>query len=60
MTTPSRRCARRLMKTAGAKTLQGEMPLLFAAVDENVVAAVVADWTGIPLGRMVKMKLTPY
>ncbi|NDO81879.1 ClpV1 family T6SS ATPase [Citrobacter sp. NCU1] len=36
------------------KTLQGDAPLLFAAVDENVVAAVVADWTGIPLGRMVK------
>jgi len=36
------------------KTLQGDAPLLFAAVDENVVAAVVSDWTGIPLGRMVK------
>ena len=34
--------------------LQGDEPLLFAAVDENVVAAVVSDWTGIPLGRMVK------
>lgn len=37
--------------------LQGDEPLLFAAVDENVVAAVVSDWTGIPLGRMVKTKL---
>ena len=37
--------------------LQGEDPLLFAAVDENVVAAVVSDWTGIPLGRMVKNEI---
>ncbi|WP_312951347.1 type VI secretion system ATPase TssH [Superficieibacter sp.] len=37
--------------------LQGETPLLFAAVDENVVASVVSDWTGIPLGRMVKNEI---
>ncbi|EOS94847.1 type VI secretion system ATPase TssH [Erwinia tracheiphila] len=39
------------------KTLQGEAPLLFTAVDANVVAAVVSDWTGIPLGRMVKNEI---
>jgi type VI secretion system protein VasG len=39
------------------KTLQGESPLIFAAVDSNVVAAVVSDWTGIPLGRMVKNEI---
>lgn len=44
-------------KQLALKTLQGEMPLLFAAVDENVVAAVVSDWTGIPLGRMVKNEI---
>lgn len=33
---------------------QAESPLIFAAVDSNAVAAVVADWTGIPVGRMVK------
>ncbi|YCI28659.1 type VI secretion system ATPase TssH [Erwinia sp. PK3-005] len=37
--------------------LQGDAPLLFAAVDANVVAAVVSDWTGIPLGRMVKNEI---
>ena len=37
--------------------LQGETPLIFAAVDANIVAAVVADWTGIPLGRMVKNEI---
>ncbi|MBK0091577.1 type VI secretion system ATPase TssH [Erwinia sp. S59] len=39
------------------RELQGEEPLLFAAVDASVVAAVVADWTGIPLGRMVKNEI---
>ncbi|MCX8959393.1 type VI secretion system ATPase TssH [Erwinia psidii] len=39
------------------KVLQGDAPLLFAAVDANVVAAVVSDWTGIPLGRMVKNEI---
>ncbi|CNH06219.1 ClpB protein [Yersinia thracica] len=37
--------------------LQDESPLIFTAVDANVVAAVVADWTGIPLGRMVKNEI---
>nr|WP_315082373.1 type VI secretion system ATPase TssH [uncultured Kosakonia sp.] len=36
------------------RALQGGEPLLFTSVDANVVAAVVSDWTGIPLGRMVK------
>ena len=33
---------------------QGESPLIFPSVDEQAVASVVADWTGIPVGRMVK------
>lgn len=37
--------------------MQGDTPLLFAAVDASVVAAVVSDWTGIPLGRMVKNEI---
>ncbi|PHM28592.1 type VI secretion system ATPase TssH [Xenorhabdus budapestensis] len=36
------------------ETLQGEEPLIFSAVDSNVVSAVVSDWTGIPLSRMMK------
>ncbi|PHM72490.1 type VI secretion system ATPase TssH [Xenorhabdus kozodoii] len=36
------------------KTLQGEIPLIFASVDSNVVSTVVSDWTGVPLSRMVK------
>jgi type VI secretion system protein VasG len=34
--------------------LQGEAPLIFSTVDGQAVAAVVGDWTGIPVGRMVK------
>ena len=34
--------------------LQGETPLILPNVDAQAVAAVVADWTGIPVGRMVK------
>ncbi|WP_237386321.1 type VI secretion system ATPase TssH [Xenorhabdus sp. Sc-CR9] len=34
--------------------LQEGNPLIFASVDSNVVSAVVSDWTGIPLSRMVK------
>ena len=33
--------------------LQGENPLIFLSVDEQAVAAVVGDWTGIPVRRMV-------
>jgi type VI secretion system protein VasG len=35
-------------------THQGETPLILPSVDEQAVAAVVEDWTGIPVGRMVK------
>jgi type VI secretion system protein VasG len=33
---------------------QGENPLILPSVDEQAVASVVGDWTGIPVGRMVK------
>jgi len=31
-----------------------ERRMIYAQVDEQVVASVVSDWTGIPVGRMVK------
>ena len=34
--------------------LQGESPLVPVQVDGHTVAEIVAAWTGIPLGRMVK------
>jgi len=39
------------------QTLEGRDPekrMIYAHVDEQVVASVVSDWTGIPVGRMVK------
>ena len=38
-------------------TLQGESPLIMPSVDAQAVASVVSDWTGIPVGRMVKNEL---
>jgi len=33
---------------------QGESPLILPSVDHQAVATVVGDWTGIPVGKMVK------
>lgn len=38
-------------------TLQGDAPLIMPSVDAQAVASVVADWTGIPVGRMVRNEL---
>jgi type VI secretion system protein VasG len=34
--------------------IQGDRPLVLPSVDALAVGSVVADWTGIPVGRMVK------
>jgi type VI secretion system protein VasG len=39
-------------------THQGESPLILPSVDAQAIASVVGDWTGIPVGRMVKNELT--
>lgn len=39
------------------KTLQGDTPMIHPQVDAQCVAAVVADWTGIPVGRMVRNEI---
>lgn len=36
------------------RELQGESPMVPLQVDGHVVAEIVAAWTGIPLGKMVK------
>jgi len=41
-------------KQAELSALQGERPLVPLQVDGHVVAEIVASWTGIPLGKMVK------
>ena len=37
--------------------LQGENPLILPSVDGTAIGQVVADWTGIPVGRMVKNEI---
>ncbi len=37
---------------------QGDAPLVRPGVDAAAVATVVADWTGIPVGRMVKNEIS--
>jgi type VI secretion system protein VasG len=37
--------------------VQGDSPLVLQRVDKQAVASVVADWTGIPVGRMVKNEI---
>ena len=39
------------------ETLQGDTPLILPSVGEHAVGAVVQDWTGIPVGRMVKNEI---
>ena len=34
--------------------LQGDSPLMLTSVDEGAVAQIVADWTGVPVGRMMR------
>jgi len=43
--------------TERLRALQGESPLVPVQVDGHTVAEIVASWTGIPLGRMVKDEL---
>jgi type VI secretion system protein VasG len=47
------------LRAAQAKLaeMQGEEPLILPSVDAQAVASVVADWTGIPVGRMVKNEI---
>ena len=37
--------------------LQGESPLILPSVDQQAVASVVQDWTGIPVGKMVRNEI---
>jgi type VI secretion system protein VasG len=39
---------------AQLKLLQGDAPMVPVQVDGHIVAEIVAAWTGIPLGKMVK------
>src|SRR5690554_7911338 len=38
--------------------LQGECPLIRLNVDEQAIAEVIANWTGIPVEKMVRDQVT--
>jgi type VI secretion system protein VasG len=38
-------------------SVQGDAPMVFGVVDQDAVATVIGDWTGIPMGRMVKNEI---
>jgi len=44
-------------KQRALRALQGDRPLILPSVDEQAIASVVADWTGVPVGRMVKNEI---
>jgi len=37
--------------------LQGDHPLILPSVDEQAAATIVGEWTGIPVGRMVRNEI---
>lgn len=39
---------------AALKEMQGDEPLIQIEVNPDIVAQVVADWTGVPLGKMLR------
>jgi type VI secretion system protein VasG len=41
-------------ETEKLEAVQGENPMVFPVVSASVCAQVISDWTGIPLGSMVK------
>lgn len=42
---------------AKISSVQGESPLILPSVDSQAVSSVVADWTGIPVGRMQRNEI---
>lgn len=42
------------VKIVDIEAIPAEFRMIYPHVDEQAVASVVADWTGIPVGRMVK------
>ena len=44
-------------KNAELTAMQGDTPLILPIVDAMAIGSVVGDWTGIPVGRMLKDEL---
>ena len=45
-------------KLAELRDVQGENPMVLPVVDSQAVATIISEWTGIPLGRMVKNEIS--
>ncbi|WP_078085359.1 type VI secretion system ATPase TssH [Microbulbifer mangrovi] len=43
--------------TEQLQQIQGDTPLMQSAVDEQSIAEVIANWTGIPVGKMVSNEI---
>ncbi|MDB5560502.1 MAG: clpB [Enterovirga sp.] len=41
-------------RSSALEEIDPEQRMIYAHVDEQAIASVVSDWTGIPVGRMVK------
>lgn len=44
-------------KAAELLELQGENPMVLPLVDRQAVSTIISEWTGIPLGRMVRNEI---
>jgi type VI secretion system protein VasG len=42
------------LKWKGLEAIQGESPMVHAHVSREVIAQIIAEWTGIPAGSMLK------
>lgn len=45
-------------KADDLRKTQGESPMILPLVDSQAVATIISEWTGIPLGRMVRNEIT--
>ena len=52
--TPEQTRAKLLERNSELEAIDPERRMIYAHVDEPSIAAIVSDWTGIPVGRMVK------
>jgi type VI secretion system protein VasG len=44
--------------TAELTALQGEEPLMRVCVDQQIIGEVISNWTGIPVGKMMKDEIS--
>ena len=54
MRTPRKHASSFARDSTSLEAINPETRMIYAHVDEQAVASVVSDWTGIPVGRMVK------